>query len=163
MKTLLLLRHAKSSRKDPRLADHDRPLNKRGKQDAPRMGRFLRAEGLVPDLIISSTATRALATAEAVARASGYPGEIQAVRELYLADSATYLSVLAAVPDECRSVLVVGHNPSLERLLEDVTGMAEVLPTAALARIGLPIERWKEFDQGTRGALVAIWRPREVE
>jgi phosphohistidine phosphatase len=72
MKSILILRHAKSSRKDPDLTDHDRPLNKRGKRDAPRMGRLLRKENLVPDIIISSTAMRARATAQAVAKASGY-------------------------------------------------------------------------------------------
>ncbi len=71
MKSILVLRHAKSSRKDPDLTDHDRPLNKRGKRDAPRMGRLLKKEHLVPDAIISSTAMRARATAEAVGKASG--------------------------------------------------------------------------------------------
>ncbi len=77
MKTLLVLRHAKSSWKDSGLADHDRPLNKRGKHDAPRMGTLLAKEDLVPDLIISSSAKRAKSTAEAVAMNCGYDGEIQ--------------------------------------------------------------------------------------
>jgi phosphohistidine phosphatase len=76
MKSILVLRHAKSSRKDPDLTDHNRPLNKRGKRDAPRMGRLLKKEDLVPDIIISSTAIRARATAEAVAKASGYRADI---------------------------------------------------------------------------------------
>ena len=83
MKSILLLRHAKSSRKDPDLTDHDRPLNKRGKRDAPRMGRLLKKEHLVPDIIISSTAIRARSTAEAVAKASGYKGDITFNRSLY--------------------------------------------------------------------------------
>jgi phosphohistidine phosphatase len=74
MKSVLILRHAKSSWKDPDLPDHDRPLNKRGKHDAPLMGRLLKREDLVPDVIISSTAMRARATAEAVAKGSGYKG-----------------------------------------------------------------------------------------
>jgi len=76
MKTLLILRHAKSSWKNPGLADHNRPLNKRGKRDAPRVGRLLRDKNLTPDLILSSTAKRALDTAEAAAESSGYEGEI---------------------------------------------------------------------------------------
>ena len=83
MKTLLVLRHAKSSWKNATLADYERPLNKRGKRDAPRMGELIKQEGIVPDLIISSSAERALATAEAVARASGYESEIQTTRQLY--------------------------------------------------------------------------------
>jgi phosphohistidine phosphatase len=76
MKSVLILRHAKSSWKHPELADHDRPLNRRGKRDAPLMGRLLKKEDLVPEIIISSTATRARSTAEAVAKSSGYKGEI---------------------------------------------------------------------------------------
>ena len=77
--------HAKSSRKDPDLTDHDRPLNKRGKGDAQCMGRLLNREHLIPDIIISSTATRARATAEGVAEASGYKGEIIMNKSLYAA------------------------------------------------------------------------------
>jgi len=76
MKSVLILRHAKSSWKHPKLADHDRPLNRRGKRDAPLMGRLLNKEDLVPEIIISSTATRARSKAEAVAKSSGYKGEI---------------------------------------------------------------------------------------
>jgi phosphohistidine phosphatase len=76
MKSVLILRHAKSSWKHPELADHDRPLNRRGKRDTPLMGRLLKKEDLVPEIIISSTATRARSTAEAVAKSSGYKGEI---------------------------------------------------------------------------------------
>ena len=85
MKTLLILRHAKSSWKFPDLSDHDRPLNRRGKQDAPRMGRLLKEKGLVPDLVISSTATRAKDTATAVAKHSGYKGRKINFESLYAA------------------------------------------------------------------------------
>jgi phosphohistidine phosphatase len=91
MKTLLVLRHAKSSWKNANLADFDRPLNKRGKRDAPRMGELLRREGIVPDLIISSSAERALTTAEAVALACGYDLEIQTTRQLYHAWPDDYI------------------------------------------------------------------------
>jgi len=79
MKSLLILRHAKSSWKHPELTDHDRPLNKRGKRDAPRMGKILRSEHLIPEAIISSTAARAHVTAEAVAKASRYKGRKEVV------------------------------------------------------------------------------------
>ena len=97
MKSLLILRHAKSSWKHPELTDHDRPLNKRGKRDAPRMGEILRSEHLIPEAIISSTAARAHATAEAVAKASGYKGKIALNRSLYAAVLSLWVSMLFIV------------------------------------------------------------------
>jgi phosphohistidine phosphatase len=159
MKTLLILRHAKSSRKKP-VADHDRPLNKRGKSDAPRMGRVLRDAGLQPDLIISSTAKRAKRTADKVAQHSGYAGVIELSRDLYLAGPEGYRRALRGLSDAYESVLVVGHNPGLEILFEALTGQDEMLPTAALAHVRIEIERWEEFDENARGKLVELWRPR---
>jgi phosphohistidine phosphatase len=163
MKTLLLMRHAKSSRDDPSLPDRDRPLNKRGKTDAPRMGRLLREQDLTPDLIVSSPATRALATAEAVAAAFRHVGDIRVAPDLYPGDSSIYARVLREIPEEIRRVLVVGHNPAIERFLGELTRTTEVLPTATVAVVELPLERWKGFTARTRGALKAIWRPREIE
>lgn len=162
MKTLLLLRHAKSSWKYPDLADHDRPLNKRGKQAAPRIGQLLRDENLLPDLILSSTAARAQTTARKVAKASGYAGDIRVTRELYEAGPETYLELLRAVADDYTRVLVVGHNPDLEMLLEQLTDEAETLPTAALALVELDINHWQELNEATEGKLVRVWRPKEL-
>ncbi|MGC1929423.1 MAG: histidine phosphatase family protein [Candidatus Nitrosopolaris sp.] len=94
MKSVLILRHAKSSWKHPNLTDHDRPLNKRGKRDAPQTGKLLRKEHVAPETIISSTAVRARATAEAVAKASGYKGRITLNRSLYAAGPEAYLDAL---------------------------------------------------------------------
>jgi len=94
MKTLLLLRHAKSSWKHPELADHDRPLNKRGKRTAPRVSALLQDEDLIPDLILCSPAVRAHTTARLVAKACAYAGEIKRIRKLYLAEPQTYIEVL---------------------------------------------------------------------
>src|SRR3990172_12140295 len=91
MKTLMLLRHAKSSWKDAEVPDHDRPLNKRGKKTAPQMGRLLSTEGLVPDLILSSTAVRARETAKAVAKDSSYKGPTELLDSLYLATAGGLL------------------------------------------------------------------------
>ena len=162
MKTLLILRHAKSSWDNPNLSDHDRPLNKRGRQDAPRMGRVLRDQSMMPDLIITSTAKRALATAEAVALAGDYEGEIKMTRRFYHADPETYLEVLSAVPDAYERVMIVGHNPGMEELFEQITGRAERFTTATVARIQLPINTWKELSDETQGELMDLWRPREV-
>ena len=162
MKTLLILRHAKSSWNNAQLTDYERPLNKRGKTDAPRMGRLLREQDLVPDLIISSSAERALTTAEAVALASGYEQEIQSTRSFYHADPEAYLDVLRQLDDSLERVMVVGHNPGMEELLEELTGVWEQMPTAALAQISLPINHWRELDGETTGELVNLWRPKEL-
>ncbi len=162
MKTLLILRHAKSSWDNALLTDYERPLNKRGKQDAPRMGKLLREQDLVPDLIITSSAERALATAEAVALASGYEQEIRATRSFYHADPEAYLDVLRQLDDSLERVMVVGHNPGMEELLEELTGLWEQMSTAALAQISLPINQWSELDEETTGELVNLWRPKEL-
>jgi phosphohistidine phosphatase len=160
MKSLLLLRHAKSSWKHPDLADHDRPLNKRGKSIAPLMGAILQDEDLIPDLILSSSAERAHNTALLVAQACSYTGEIKQTRELYLADPQDYVDILRHVLDEHGRVLVVGHNPGLEMLIEALTGEATSMPTAALAYIELFLNRWRDLDLNTECKLVNIWLPK---
>lgn len=163
MKTLLVLRHAKSSWDDQNLDDHDRPLNARGERDAPRMGRLARKKRLSVELIISSDALRARLTAEAVADAIGYGGQILLDPRLYHASAADILAVLrSAVDDNVTTVMIVGHNPGLEDLVARLTGDPEGLPTAALAQIALPIERWPDLTASTRGTLVGLWRPKEL-
>ena len=113
MKTLLILRHAKSSWADPGMADHDRPLNARGKRDAPRMGRLIAEQGLHPDIIVSSTAKRARSTAKRVIEAGGLTCPKCLLDELYLAAPETYINTLRQLDDTSQRVLAVGHN-SLE-------------------------------------------------
>ncbi|MBN1261956.1 MAG: histidine phosphatase family protein [Anaerolineae bacterium] len=161
-KTLLILRHAKSSWKDDALADHDRPLSGRGLRDAPRMGRLLRKVNLEPELILSSTAKRARKTVAAVADESGYGGDIRYMPDLYHADPLTFIEILRDVPDAVACVMVVGHNPGLELLLETLTGDWERLPTGALAQVSLPIAHWNQLDETTAGELVNLWTPRAV-
>ena len=162
MKTLLILRHAKSSWDDEHIADHARPLASRGKGDAPRMGEVVRAADLVPDLIISSTAKRARETAKLVMETSGYGGDLRLEDDFYMAGPEDYLEVLQLLPDVYTRVMIVGHNPGLEMLLEMFTGEWERLPTAALAEVRLRIARWEELDEDTEGALVHLWTPRAV-
>jgi len=162
MKTLLILRHAKSSWKNSDLADHDRPLNKRGKRDAPRIGELLVREEIVPDLIICSSAKRAKKTTELVVKESGYEGEIIFERDLYAAWPEAYINTLSLTPDEFGTVMVVGHNPGLEDLLEILTREAERMPTAALANVSLPIERWGDLSFEIEAELINIWRPKEI-
>jgi len=161
MKTLLIMRHAKSSWDDPGTRDHDRPLNRRGRKAAPRMGAWLVEQGLAPGRIVSSTARRALETAELVADAVGHEGALEAEAALYEAGAGAIRRVIASTPEPCSRLLVVGHNPGLADLVFELTGAAERFPTAALAQVELPIDAWHEV-QACRGRLVGLWRPREL-
>lgn len=163
MKTLLLLRHAKSSWDNAQLTDHDRPLNERGKTDAPRIGKVIRDQKLVPDLILSSTAERALETAEAVAFACNYDRELVLSRELYHAPPQQYVQLLVGLGDELERVMVVGHNPGIEELVVWFTGSYVPMPTATLVQINLPIERWVLLQGQRQGRVEGVWRPKELK
>jgi len=162
MKSVLVLRHAKSSWKEDRLSDHDRPLNKRGQNDAPMMGQLIYEKDLVPDVILSSTARRARDTADLAAEASGFEGEVTYLEDFYHAWPSDYLNALRSLPDEFNSVMVVGHNPGIEMLIEELTGESERFPTAALALIHLPIDSWFQMDEEIEGELISLWVPREL-
>lgn len=161
-KLLLILRHAKSSWEFAELSDHDRPLNSRGKRDAPRIGRKLLKEGLIPQLIISSPAVRAYSTAEKVAKSSGYDGEITVDSSLYGSGYTEYLNVLQIQNDQHEIIMLVGHNPQSERLLEILTGKMITMPTCTVACVTLNIRKWKEVKAHTKGELLNIWRPKEL-
>jgi phosphohistidine phosphatase len=162
MKTLLILRHAKSSWEASNLDDHERPLSKRGRADAPRMGKLLHKQNLLPDLILCSSAERARTTTELVAEAASYKGETMLSRDLYAAPPQAYLDALSKVPDQFKRVMLVGHNPGLEQLLYLLTGQPETLPTTALAQVDLPIDKWGELSKEAKGTLMNIWRPKEL-
>jgi phosphohistidine phosphatase len=164
LKTLLLLRHAKSSWNEQDLPDHDRPLNKRGQKDAPRMAKLLKDEDLIPDLIISSTAVRAKKTAGLVAKACKYKRKVVLKHSLYGAEPAAYLHILEGLSDKQMAVLIVGHSPSVEETVEMLTGSLDVImPTCALAHITLPIQNWAELkEQKVKGKLLKVWRPKEL-
>jgi phosphohistidine phosphatase len=162
IKTLLILRHAKSSWKSAELSDHDRPLNTRGKRDAPRIGRKLSKEGLIPQLIISSPAVRAYSTAEMVAKACGYDGEITVDSLLYGSGYTEYLKVLKIQSDQYDVIMLVGHNPHSEQLLEKLIGEMVPMPTCSVANVSLYIRTWKDVNARTKGKLINIWRPKEL-
>lgn len=159
MKSVLILRHAKSSWKHPDVNDHDRPLNKRGKRDAPYMGELLRDKDLVPDFIVSSTAKRARSTAKAVAKAAGYKGEITLNQSLYAASPTAYIDVLRDLSNKYAQVLMIGHNPGLEQLVDMLTGEEHTMSTCSLVHVQLRINSWNEMDYKTKGRLLGIWKP----
>ena len=162
MKTLLILRHAKSSWSNPGLADIDRPLNKRGKRDAPRIGAFLYEQDLVPDMILISPAVRARKTAQAVSEACIYPGDIKVVSDFYPGDPDTFIETLISVPDQIERLMIVAHNPGLEELLYVLAGESARMPTSALAQVTLPVEAWHDLDDEVEGRLENLWLVKEL-
>ncbi|WP_419163467.1 SixA phosphatase family protein [Candidatus Palauibacter sp.] len=162
MKTLLILRHAKSSWDHPRLSDHDRPLNGRGNRDAPRMGRLLVDRDLVPERIVSSTAVRARSTAELAAAEFDREVEIETTRRLYLASPDSYVEVVETMGETAERLMVVGHNPGISALVMGLTGEVEFMPTAALAVVDLDIGDWADLGSAERGRLIAFWRPKAL-
>ncbi|MFM1920125.1 MAG: 2,3-bisphosphoglycerate-dependent phosphoglycerate mutase [Candidatus Hydrogenedentota bacterium] len=153
MKRLLIMRHAKSDHGQPGLADHDRPLNARGLMDAPRMGARLRELGIQPDLIIASTANRALHTACLFAEGNDSAAPVQQDGRLYLAPVSDYLAVLQEVPATADTVLIVSHNPGSEELLQHLTGQLRAMPTAAIACV--------TFDDTGHVDLADFWTPKD--
>jgi phosphohistidine phosphatase len=148
MKTLYVIRHAKSSWADPDQADMDRGLNERGKRDAPRIARRLKEKNIHPQLMLSSPAKRALNTAKRIAEVLDYPIEkVKTDRLLYHADEETILSVVQALNDKCDHVFLYGHNPGLTEFvnsLPDKEVFIDNVPTCGVAAFELPVESWKD-------------------
>jgi phosphohistidine phosphatase len=144
MKTLTLVRHAKSSWKDTSLADRDRPLNKRGKHDAPEMGRRIAEAGIRPSLIVSSPVVRAWTTAGVVAKAIGYPIEfLQQENALYLASVDEILDVIVAQDPKFNSLMLVGHNPGFTSFANYlVPGLTNNLPTSGVVCVRIEQDDW---------------------
>jgi phosphohistidine phosphatase len=163
MKTLLLMRHAKSSWKHPDLPDQDRPLNKRGEKDAPHMGKFIREKELIPQIILASPAKRVTQTVDGMLEKMNYKGKVEYINSLYLAEPSAYLSTLQTISDKYERVMVVGHNPGLEGLLQILSGQVESLPTASIAHLVLPIEHWADLKEDTHGELVERVKPRDMK
>ena len=148
MKTLLLLRHAKSSWGDSSAPDFERPLAPRGIADAPRVGHALQQRGLLPDLILSSPALRATQTIEAVVKAAGLPLLPQFDQNIYGASSAELLEIVRRIPDTISCAMLVGHNPGFADVVSRLTEASHDMPTAALACVQFQIERWTDVEDG---------------
>jgi phosphohistidine phosphatase len=156
------MRHAKSSWKDASMDDRARPLSKRGEKDAPRMGKHLLEKHLVPEIILASPAKRTLDTAQLVAEKSEFEGEIRQIESLYMGEPQAYLEELARLDNRYNTVLVIGHNPGLESLLQILADTMESLPTASVAVVELPIDNWADVNASLRGKLVKIWKPKDL-
>ena len=162
MKTLLLLRHAKSSWNDSSARDFDRPLNKRGMKAAPLIGRYMRKRKVMPDAVISSPAVRARLTAELVVDAAGIDVEVRLNERIYEASTDQLMGVVSEIEERASVVLLVGHNFGIEQFLERLTGEVHRMPTAALAQISLELEEWSEVRDRS-GILDWIIKPKELE
>jgi phosphohistidine phosphatase len=149
MKTLTLVRHAKSSWDEPGLSDKERPLNKRGERDAPLMGQRIVAAGIRPSLIISSPAVRAWTTARIIAREISYPVEfLQREDDLYMASLDKLLDVLVAQDADFNNLMMVGHNPGLTTLANYlVPGVTDNLPTSGVVSVTFEQDDWTLYQR----------------
>jgi phosphohistidine phosphatase len=169
MKTLALLRHAKSSWDDPALADFDRPLNRRGVKAAAVIGAEMGRRGLAFDLVLASPACRVVETLEQVERGLGESLEPRFDQRVYGAAVASLLDIVRGVDESVGRLLLVGHNPGLHELAVTLAAPGEPLreslargyPTAALALLELPVEKWEEVGPGT-AQIADFLRPREL-
>ena len=174
------MRHAKSSWANSGISDHDRPLNKRGLRDAPRLGRFLVQQNLVPERLFFSSARRTEMTAELLAEQ--FDGEttiggdafnsdsLESMEDLYLAPWTTYVTQIERLATDTNaaklnSVMFLGHNPGIEMLIEKLTGRYESVPTATIAWVQMAGDDWGAgkslvISKGFR--LMDIWRPKEL-
>jgi len=172
MKTLILLRHAKSSWNDSVARDFDRPLNKRGHRAARTVGEEMRAQGLEFDAVIASPAARVVETLADVARGYGRPISAAFDERIYLAPVTTLLEVIHEADDGADRLLIVGHNPGLETMALMLTegdegnrlrsDLADKYPTGTIAEIAFAVERWSEIGRGT-GRLKRFIRPRDLD
>jgi phosphohistidine phosphatase len=146
MKTLFLIRHAKSSWDDPALSDEERPLNDRGRRDAPRMGERLAKRDVKPDLILSSPAVRALSTAEILAKKLDYRRkDIVVTERLYAVDADELLDVIHHLADRVERVMLFGHNPELTELAHRLSGEITHMPTCAVAEFTFDAKSWSKI------------------
>lgn len=155
------MRHAKSSWGDPSLADFERPLNERGRKAAPLVGRFMRRQRLRPDLVLSSPAERARQTAALVIESAGLAAPLRYDERIYEATPARLAEVVSQVAEAVGELLVVGHNPGLAGLLELLAGESRHMPTAALARVVLDVEKWGRLRAGV-GRVELFVRPKDL-
>jgi phosphohistidine phosphatase len=171
MKTVILLRHAKSDWTDSVPRDFDRPLNERGRRAARLVGKWARDKGLTFDTVVASPAVRVTETLDHFFEGLGRAPDIRWDRRIYLASSVTLLDVLREVPDDYASALMVGHNPGLEDLIFDLVPddgssalRAEVeakYPTASIAVLEFDADRWSELAKP--GRLTMFVRPRDLD
>jgi len=163
VKRLIIVRHAKAAKAEPRGEDFSRPLAPRGEEDAAEMGRRLARIAVHPDAIVTSPAVRTLATAKLIARELDFPwDEIRTAKPAYLADAGDLLDLVRALDVHVESALLVGHNPGVSELAHElVRGFAQDLPTGAVVSIDLPADTWAGVKRGS-GSLRSYDYPKNA-
>jgi phosphohistidine phosphatase len=171
MKRLYLLRHAKSDWADPDRVDADRPLSPRGRRAAPTLGRYMRREGLIPALVLASTARRTEETWDLLSETLKSEVPLEASHKLYLASPARLLKTIRGVDDAIPSVVIVGHNPGLQALALELAGSGEAsartrlvtkYPTGGLAVVDFAVDHWADVVAGG-GVLERFVVPRDLD
>ena len=146
MRKLYIIRHAKSSWKDLSLSDFERPLNKRGIKDAPLMGDMLKRKNILPDIIISSPAKRAKATAKVIAKEINYTKPIVYDSDIYEAGMSTLRNIVNSIDNKNKSVFLFGHNPGLGMLVDIFVGLYENIPTCGIVGIEFNCKKWEDIS-----------------
>jgi len=162
MRTLFLLRHAKSSWKNEDLADFDRPLAGRGRKASETIGRFLKEKEISFDLVLSSPAVRARETIDLILRAAKLRADLRYDERIYEAPASRLIDVISQIENEHKTVVLVGHNPGMAELLQVLTGETDEFPTATLAKIVFKNSKWTEVVT-KKGTLEWVVRPKELE
>ncbi|OHE00325.1 MAG: phosphohistidine phosphatase [Sulfurimonas sp. RIFCSPLOWO2_12_36_12] len=162
MKKLYIIRHAKSSWKDERLNDFERPLNKRGKSNAPMMGERLKEKGVMPDIILSSPAKRAKSTAEMIAKEIGYEKKVLFDENIYESSVDELHKILTEIDDKNSTVFLVGHNPSLNALAEYYVNFSQDIPTCGIVEIAFECDKWAGIEH-KNAKLLSFDYPKKSE
>jgi phosphohistidine phosphatase len=162
MKSLLLLRHAKTSDNNASISDGMRPLSDSGKYDVYKMSKFLKNNKLIPSLIISSSAKRAKDTSNLLAESIGYNKDILLSELLYKTNAKHYINVISKISNNINMVLLVGHNPILENLIELITNELIIMETCSLVHILLPMTTWIEIKKNPKGKLIKLVTIKEL-
>lgn len=170
MKTLILMRHAKSSWDAGQIADHDRILSERGRESAPVMGRWLKAQKLKPEMVLCSTAARVGETISLLRPGLPVDISVKEMEGLYMALPREILALIAKVKDKVETLMIVGHNPGIGSLAHWLAGqgdkrtlerMRDKFPTAGIAVIDFDIASWRELD-GEQGTLRLFASPKDL-
>ncbi len=162
MISLIIMRHAKSDWSDPNCSDHQRSLNRRGKKAAPVMAEKLQAEGVLPEIILASSAVRVQETLALMSERWNHAFEVLTEDALYLAQPLELRRHIEGLHDSWRTAMVVGHNPGLSALATSMAGTGVELPTAAVALFTSENESWKDAMAAGEWTLTEFWKPREL-
>ena len=162
MRTLYLLRHAKSSWKEESQLDFERPLAGRGRKACGLIAKFIQSEGIEFDLLLSSSAVRARETIELVRQQAKLRSELRFDERIYEAPVTRLMEIISELENDRKGILLIGHNPGMEELILALTGEEKGMATASLAKIKLKVSKWSEVGEA-KGTLEWIVRPKELE